>query len=326
MLFELFIVLSFGLIILIIPTFNLFDGGKQKKYFSNKYTHFLIRLPHIIISIVIPNIIISPLISLRIIEQLSSSSSIDDNDARGGGDSFNIFSDNIFCIITSTILLCFIKSLKKLNKIILSTKRENKTIFNFLNIKNKLIQFLILILIYPLSTIYVHILLDKKNYYSGITDCFYFLIGNGFTYFFNGIHFYFIRILLEELILKILKFNLYKTNNSINEEEEKEEEEEELKKGIHFWKNIFFESICLLIVSLLTYPLLTIQLNLQMLIQQNLEIKINFNLFNGIQYLPFIIFIESLFKNIFESFVKNSFHFKFSNIHLNNQILITSQE
>eukprot|EP01080_Neovahlkampfia_damariscottae_P008848 gene8848-798_t len=256
MLFELIIVLSFGVIILIVPTFNMFDGEKQKKVFSNRIGYFLINLPHLIIPIVISKIIVSPLESLKTMAQLND-------------DSFDILFGGIYCIITGTILLCFIESLKRM-----IYKKESSFIF-------QIIYILFLILIYPLSTIYVHLLSDSMNIYFGIIDCFNNLLEQGIFNLFNGIHFY--------LLQYKIKYN----------------------ENIKFWKRTIFEYICLMIVSLLTYPLLTLQIKSQKFIQLKSD-----DLFDGIFYVPFIIFLEIMFKNMFESITKYYFHFKYSNLPL----------
>jgi hypothetical protein len=133
---ELFIVLTFGFVILIVPIFNLFDGSKQKKIYTNPIGNIILRIPHSVVSVVIAKTFVSPLESLKTMSQL-------------GDNTYQILTGGIVCIITGNILLCFIESLKVIFKLIFKEKNEWT---------KYIIDIIVLTLLYPLSTVYIHIL------------------------------------------------------------------------------------------------------------------------------------------------------------------------
>jgi hypothetical protein len=131
------------------------------------------------------------------------------------------------------------------------------------------------------------------NNFSGIFECWIYLFDIGFTTLFKGYSFFLTRVIIKSVILKLLEFKI----STIKEND--------------FWRKTMIEFITTLIIYFITYPLLTLQVKSQKLQIQQFEFSV---LMNGIYFVPLIVLIETVFKNMFESVVKFYFNFKFSDL------------
>jgi hypothetical protein len=131
------------------------------------------------------------------------------------------------------------------------------------------------------------------NNFSGIFECWNYLFDLGITTLFKGYSYLFIRIIIKSVILKLLEFKISKMKEN------------------EFWRRTIIEFITTAIIYFITYPLLTLQVKSQKFQIQKFEFSV---LMNGIYFVPLIVLIETIFKNMFESVVKFYFNFKFSEL------------